>query len=85
MPNTTEEVLPPRTTNGTVRLDHKVITATGKERTRLLAVGIAGAVLILMTFAYIYLIVTKAESPGLLAFIGTGFGLLVGKSWGGSE
>jgi hypothetical protein len=84
MSNATEE-LPPKTTSGSVRLDHRAITATGKERTRLMAVGVAGLVLVLMTIAYIYLIFTKAESPGLLAFIGTGFGLLVGKSWGGSE
>jgi hypothetical protein len=70
------------TTSGSVRVDHRIITATGKERTRYLTVLIAGTVLVLLTLAYIYLIATKSEAPGLLAFIGTGFGLLLGRGWG---
>jgi hypothetical protein len=62
-PNSAEEA--PKTYSGSVRLDHKAITATEMQRTRFLAVVIAGTVLVLMTVAYIYLLVTKSESASL--------------------
>jgi len=70
-----------KTTSGSVRFDSKAITAHGKERSRFATTCFAGTALVLLIVIYGVGVHVGKESQGLLALIGTVFGIFVGRVW----
>jgi hypothetical protein len=72
-----------QTGSGNVKLDAKIITAQGRERTRLVSVWFIGGVLLLLTVAYIVGFFMKLEgTSAILNIISIIVGLMAGKALG---
>lgn len=70
-------------TSGEVRpLSPEVITAAGKERSRLVQTWFGGAVLAALSLAYVYLAANSIDTHALLTFLATAYGVYVGRKLG---
>ena len=69
-----------RTSSGSAKLDHRVVTAEGKGKSALSATRFAGSALILLIVICGYAFIAQKDgAKELLALIGTVFGLFVGR------
>ena len=70
-----------KTSSGSQILSPQHIRATGIERNRLVVSVVLGLVLLILTIGYLCAFFTgkEKEAAGLLAFVVTAFGLLVGR------
>jgi hypothetical protein len=68
-----------QTTQGSVRLGPKEITAHGKERSRFISTWFAGIALVMLILVYGVALAVGKEARDLLPVIGTVFGLFVGR------
>jgi hypothetical protein len=68
-----------KTTDGSLRLSPKEITAHGRERSRLVTTWLAGLALLLLIAIYGITLAVGKDGHELLPLIGTVFGILVGR------
>ena len=68
-----------QTSQGSVRLGPKEITAHGKERSRIASTWFAGIALLMLVAIYGASFFLAHEQQGLLALIGTVFGIYLGR------